>query len=158
MIRAAQFADVPRLAQLLEEAHGASIYAERAQFDEREAKALFVRAIQRHAHKTVGGSLVLVAERDGTVEAFIVGHLERVYYVLDRMTATDLFFICSPRAHAHDARTLLDGLVQWAEGNPKVIEIRLGVTNAIGNWQRTGRFYERLGFEKAGAMYERRLP
>lgn len=157
MIRVAQFADIPTLALLLEEAHGASIYADRAAFNRQEAKGLFMRAIQRHGHHTVGGGLAMVAEADEAIEGFMIGYLDRVYHVLDGLMATDLFFICSERARARSAGELLDAFIAWAEGNKRVIEIRMGVTNALGDWRRAGKLYERRGFEQCGAMWERRV-
>lgn len=157
MIRQGQFADIPALTLLLEEAHAASIYADRTTFNRQEAKGLFSRAMQRHGHQTGGGSFVMVAEADSAVEGFIVGYLERCYHVLDGLMATDLFFICSERAHARSAGALLDAFMAWAEGNKRVIEIRMGVTNAIGDWKRAGKMYQRRGFEQSGALWERRV-
>jgi hypothetical protein len=157
MIRPAAFSDVPAMAAVLREAYAASIYADRATFDEREAKSLFVRALQRHGHKTPGGSFVMVAEQAGAVEGFIIGCLERVYHVLEELMATDLFFLCSARADPHDAGRLLKAFTAWAEANPRVIEIHMGVTNAMGDWTKAGRLYQRQGFTEAGALYERRV-
>lgn len=158
MIRPAKFADVPRIAELLEEAYGGSIYADRAAFDVKTAKALLVQALHRHGHKTAGGSLVMVGEKGGVVEGFIVGAVERVYHVLDRFMATDMWFVCSKRADPRDASRMLKAFVEWAESNPKVIEIRMGITNAMGDgWRKAGKLYERAGFVEAGGMYERRV-
>lgn len=157
MVRAAQFVDVPVIAGLLQEGYRASIYADRAAFNEGVAKRLIVNAIQRHGNKTVGGSQVLVAENDGVVVGFIIGVLDRVYGVLDALMATDLWFYCSPAAPPRAAPHLLKATIEWAEQIPKVIEIRFGITNAVGDWERTARMYERLGLERAGAFYERQV-
>ena len=158
MIRDAKFSDVPRIAEILENAHRDSIYADRAAFDAKEAKALTVQALQRHGHKTAGGSLVLVAEKDGVVEGFIIGCLERVYHVLDKFLATDMWFFCTKKADARDPLRLLKAFVAWAESHPKVITIRMGITNAMGDdWRRAGKLYQRAGFVEAGAMYERQV-
>lgn len=156
-VRPAQFVDIPALVLLLEEVHAASIYADRAGFNRQEARGVFTRAIQRHGHQTVGGGFVMVAEADGALEGFIVGYLDRLYHVLDGLMATDLFFICSERAHARSAGEMLDAFIEWAEGNKRVVEIRMGVTNAVGDWRRAGKIYQRRGFEQSGAMWERRV-
>lgn len=156
-IRIANFADIPALARLYEESHQRSIYAQRSTFDPIEAKQLFVRAIQRHGHLNSSGTMVLVSEKGGAIEGFMIGMLDQVYPCLKELVATDLLFIASDRADARDARTMLKQLIAWAEGNPKVIEIRLGVTGAIGDWQRTIKLYNGLGLEQCGAFFSKRV-
>lgn len=153
-VRVANFSDIPALARLYGESHRRSIYADKATFDLIEAKQLFVRTIQRHGHLNNGGTLVLVSEKDGAIEGFMIGMLDQVYPCLKELVATDLLFIASERADVRDARTMLKQIIAWAEGNPKVIEIRLGVTGAIGDkWGRTGKFYEHTGLSQCGGIY-----
>ncbi len=152
-VRAANFRDIPALARFYEESHQRSIYAERATFDLIEAKQLFVRTIQRHGHLNSGGTLVLVSEKDGAIEGFMIGILDHIYPCLKELIATDLLIIASERADPRDARTILKQLIDWAQKNPKVIEIRLGVTGAIGKWERTGKLYERIGLQQCGGIY-----
>lgn len=154
-VRDARFVDTPRIAELIGEAHEKSIYAEVATFDLVEAKQLIARSLQRHGHMNYGGSLVLVSENGGTVEGFLLGIIDKVYPTLKELMATDLLFIVSKRADAHDAPKMLKRLIAWAEANPKVVEVRLGVTSAVGDWERAGKMYERLGLERCGAMFRR---
>src|SRR5690606_34787679 len=102
-VRDAKFIDIPRLAQLMEQAHKRSIYAKTATFDLVEAKRLAAQAIQRHGHTNNGGSLVLVSEQNGIVEGFMIGMLDNVYPCLAELMATDLLFIFSDHANPHDA-------------------------------------------------------
>lgn len=155
MIRPARFGDIPRLAELMQEAAERSIYQGRASIDVRECKALFMRCLQAHGRKTEGGTLCLVAERDGKVEGVLIGMLDRVYHILDKLMATDLFFVLSERADPRDAMRLLRAFREWAEGHPEVIEICMGVSNALGDWQRAGKLFEFAGLELAGAIYQR---
>lgn len=152
-VRTANFRDIQALANLCKESHQRSVYAKSATFDITEAKQLFARTIQRHGHLNNGGTLVLVSEKDGVIEGFMIGMLDQVYPCLKELVATDLLFIVSERADARDARVMLKQLITWAEGNPKVIEIRLGVTGAIGEWQRTGKLYEHIGLQQCGGIY-----
>lgn len=154
-VRDARFVDVPPIAKLLEEAHQRSIYAETATFDPVAAKQLAARSLQRHGHQNYGGSLVLVSEQDGAVEGFLIGMLDSVYPCLQELVATDLLFIMSERAAPRDASAMLKRLIAWAEDNPKVIEVRLGVTGAIGDWERTAKLYRRIGLESYGAIFKR---
>lgn len=157
MVREGKFTDIPRIAELLQESHQRSIYAQTATFDPQEAKQLGLRALQRHGHMNNGGTLVLVSETAGVVEGFIIGLLDNVYPCLKELMATDLFFILSERADGNDAREMIKRLMAWAESNPKVIEVHLGVTSAISDWQRTAKFYERLGLVQCGAMYRKEV-
>jgi GNAT superfamily N-acetyltransferase len=69
--------------------------------------------------------------------------------------ATDLLFVMKPGAGPGDARQMVKELIAWAEKNPRVVEVHVGVTNAIVDWERTAKFYERLGLERCGAMFRR---
>lgn len=154
-VRDAKFVDIPQVVRLLEESHKRSIYAEVATFDPEFAKQMLARALQRHGHQNNGGSLVLVSETDGKVQGFLIGILDNVYPCLNELMATDLLFIQSEDADARDAVVMLKQLIAWAENNPKVIEVHLGVTGAIGDWERTAKLYNRLGLQQCGAMFRR---
>jgi L-amino acid N-acyltransferase YncA len=155
-IRPALFTDVPRLAELVGELHARSIYAGRAEFDTKAAKALMMSSIQRHGFKTDAGTLVLVTEKAGVVEGFIIGVLSKIYQVLDKLVATDFMFYCSDRADPGDALKLLRRLVSWARKNPNVIEIVMALPSVVEPWQRTAPLYERVGFTRCGALFEMR--
>ena len=69
---------------------------------------------------------------------------------------TDLVFTFAENAEPRDAMTMIQRVIHWAEANPKVIEVHLGVTDAIGgDWKRVGRMYEHLGLEQCGGMYRK---
>jgi hypothetical protein len=152
--RAANFVDIPHVARLYAEAHARSVYAGTG-FDLIEAKQLFARALNRHGHMNIGGSLFLVSEADGEVRGFMIGILDPVYPCVKALMATDLLFVMGEGADPADARQMIRRLIAWAEANPKVVEVHLGVTNAIVDWQRTAKFYARLGLEQCGAMFRR---
>lgn len=152
MIRPSRFTDIPRLAALLGEMHARSVYATRATPDIKAFKALCVQAIQRH-----GTTACLFVAEGEAVEGFIMGTLDRLFGISHETYATDLFFYCSNRAHARDAGGLLDAFLGWAERAPGVIEIRLGVSGAIGDWRRAGALYQRRGMVADGALYVRRI-
>lgn len=155
MIRRARFGDIPGLYRLIGEGHANSRYAASEEIDEREAKALLMRCIQRHGSPNVGGSCVFVAEAGGRIDGFIVGLLDRVYHLGRRFSAEDLFFYVSPDSEPTMAGRLIDAYVAWAEANEKVIEIKLAATDIIDDWRRTAHLYERKGFHQIGAIYER---
>lgn len=153
-VRDATFVDTPHIARVYEQAYRDSRYAD-CTLDLVEAKQMIARAIHRHGQMNVGASLVLVSQRGEPIEGFLIGLLDQVYPCAKELMATDLLFILRPGADPRDARTMLKRLIAWAQANPKVVEVRLGVTDAMGDWRRTAKLYERLGLERSGALFRR---
>lgn len=151
-IRPARFTDIPRLAALMGEMHARSVYAGRATLDIKAFKALCVQASRRH-----GRTACLFVAEGAEVDGFIMGTVDRLFGISRELYATDLFFYCSERSHPRDAGALLDAFLGWAGGAAGVIEIRLGVSGAIGDWRRAGALYRRRGMVADGAMYVRRI-
>ena len=50
---------------------------------------------------------------------------------------------------------LFDAYVEWAATNPKVVEIKASHTDATSDGERMGALYERKGFRRCGAIYEK---
>ncbi len=154
-VRAAKFVDIPQMVLLLEEGYRRSIYAGKATFDDQEANQLIRRALPRHGHTNNGGSMVMVSESNGMVDGLMIGLLDNVYPCLKELVATDLLFIQAEHANPRDGVLMLKNLIAWAEANPRVIEIHLGVASTVGDWERTAQLYERLGLERCGAMFRK---
>jgi GNAT superfamily N-acetyltransferase len=134
-----------------------SIYRDDCDFDEKAAKALLMRGIQRHGGRQDGSTVVFVAERAGVVEGFIIAALSRLYDIGTKLLAADTHFYCSKRAHARDAFKLIDAYDAWAAENQQVIEIDLCATDAIGEFRRTEKLYRRMGFEPFGVILSKRV-
>jgi len=149
--------DFPAAAAVLVESHGRSIYADRDTVDMIRLKQTFLDALHRHGQRNCGATYINVAERDGVIVGIIIGWLERVYHIGTKLMATDLFYVPSPACSDRDAITLFRNFEEWATENPAVIEIKLGLTNALGDYGRTEAMYLRMGYEPAGAMYEKRI-
>lgn len=155
MIRAAKFSDIPRIVDLLHEMHAASKYAGKVDVSRKAAHALMQQCVTRHGGLHEGGALVMVAEHDGQVEGFIVGMLDRVYHIGDRLASNDVYLYVTEAASKLDVRRLLDAYVEWAAGNPKVFEIRLSWTDTMEGAEKIGDLYKKMGFRRCGAIYER---
>lgn len=156
MIRKAKAVDTPRIAELIEEGYARSSYVTHGTLDIAKAKRIIVNAIQRDGLMNEGGWCVRVAEANGTVEGFVVGYLSRVYDIGDKLLARDWMLYGSPRCPTVDRIGLLDALDEWASANPKVLDLEVSVTDAVGDWKRVGQLYERRGLEQVGAVYRRR--
>lgn len=158
MIREAKFGDIMAMVDLLEGMRAKSIYAGRANLSRESVKTLFSSAMQRSGHKNAGGSLVLVAESEnGTLCGMLIGVLERAYYVLDKLMATDLFFFTTEDATPSDAITMARQFKGWAKSNPLVIEITMGATHVMGDWKPATAIYRRLGLEQSGVIYSMKV-
>lgn len=153
-VRAASFVDTPAIAELYRSAYQKSRYAHCA-FDPVAVKQFIARAIHRHGQPNLGGSLVLVSERKGALKGFLIGVLDAIYPAAKELLATDLLFIIGEGAQPSDASRMLKALIEWAQKNPKVIELRLGVTDAMGDYERAAKLYERLGLARCGVMFNR---
>ncbi len=134
-----------------------SIYRDDCEFDEKAAKALLVRSIQRHGGRQDGSMFVFVAERAGVVEGFIIAALSRLYGIGTKLLAADTHFYCSQRAHARDAFKLIGAYKAWAAENEQVIEIDLCATDAVGDFRRTEKLYRRMGFQPFGVILSMRV-
>jgi L-amino acid N-acyltransferase YncA len=157
MIRPAKYGDVPRIVDLLKEMHAASKYAGHVGVDHKSAHDLITQCVRRHAGQHEGATLVFVVERDGQVEGFMVGMLDRIYHIGDRLTANDLYLHTTKAAPPGSARGLFRRYMKWAADNPKVYEIASSWSDAIPGAQKVGRMYQALGFEKCGEMFIKRV-
>ena len=156
-VRRAKFTAIPRITDLLVEAHGRSRLADTdCKVDVKYTKAMLMRLMQRHGGKTEGSTLILVSERDGVVEGVIAGITMRVQEFCDKLAVTDLFFYQSQMASAPDARRMMLEVVVWGRDVVEAFEITVGATDIVGDYTRAGRMYKRMGFRQKGVIYEMR--
>ena len=112
-IRAARFTDIPRIVEIMEDAHERSRDVARTTFDEVDAKQLLLRSIQRHGHMNYMGSLVMVCEYNGIVRGFIIGIIDLVLPGLKEYKVTDLLFLVGQGAAPGDARDMVQAVIEW---------------------------------------------
>ena len=154
-LRAARFADIPRIVELMGEMHEASKYAELDTVDEQAAHRLIAQCVQRHGHKHDGGSFVTVIEKDGQIEGFVVGILDRVYHIGKHLSANDVFLFCSSKAAPASGLALFKAYLNWAMAIPKVRVIKASWTDAVPGAERMAQVYEKKGFTRTGEIFER---
>lgn len=155
MIRRGAFGDIPRLTQIVVENHARSVYATRSDVDLKLTKSLIMQAMQRDRLKTDGGTCVFVSERNGVVEGFIVGTLDRVYHIGTKLMAMDMFLLGSTKSTLREVGKLVDAYDAWAMSCPDVIEINLSATTVVGPTDRIEKLFARKGFVRSGAIFER---
>lgn len=156
MVRLATFSDLNALHALVMEMGNSNKHFPDVQPDEDAAKALMMQAIQRNDGKHNGGCLVNVYEHEGALVGFMVGTLQRVHMIGNRLEAMDLFLFCNKAAPARAAPALIDAYIAWADKNPKVAKIFLSWTNMLGtDGEKIEKLYQRKGFHRTGGIFER---
>lgn len=157
MIRGATLSDLPRLYELVLRMHAASEYpAREISVSESIAKAMLRDAVMRNGRTNDGGTLFNVVERGGQVEGFMLGVLQRVYLIGNRLEAQDCWLYCTPRAPARASARLIDAYIAWALGNPKVADIVLSWTDTAGvDATKIGKLYNSRGFIRRGEIWKR---
>lgn len=156
MVRLATFSDLVALHALVMEMGKSNKHFPDVQPDEDAAKALMMQAVQRNEGKHNGGCLVNVFEQDGALHGFMVGSLQRVHLIGNRLEAMDVFLYCAKTAPARAAMALIDAYIAWAEKNPKVAKIFLSWNDMLGiDGAKIEKLYERKGFHRTGGIFER---
>jgi hypothetical protein len=153
MIRQAKCGDIPALTELMLDMYRRSQYVEYDEPDIKETKSILLQAITRHGLKAAGGTCVFVIEEDGTLTGFIIGVLERFYHIGKKLSATDLFYYAIDGADPREAIRLFDAYLEWARKIPNVIRIRNGATDAIGDYGKVEKLYQRRGLTQEGVIY-----
>jgi hypothetical protein len=149
--------DLPRLFELIGHMHAGSKFAAMGiGVDSAVARSLLLTAVNRHGGQHDGSTCCFVTEKDGLIEGFIIGILQRVYLIGNRLEANDLFLYVSPNAPRQAATKLLDGYLAWALSNPKVAIVKLSWTDAMGvDGEALEKLYKRKGLRRSGGIWER---
>ena len=157
MIRSARFEDVPALAAMLRDMHGRSKYAGRVDISEKAMDSVLTGMVAQQGQKGPQGSCCAIAVEGSAPVGFIVGLLDRVYHIGNRLVANDVYLWLRPGANALHTLQLVRFYLKWARSVRAVLEIRLSWTDALPGAERLGRLYGRLGAERVGEIYELRL-
>lgn len=157
MIRQARHQDIPAIIAMLHEMHLESKYAGRVAISDKAAEHLLLGAIAAQGQNGPQASHVVIAEEDGQTVGFMVGVLDRVYHIGNKLVANDLFLYVRPGASQKHVLALIDSYVTWAAGKRAVLEIMLSWTDTLPGADRIAALYCRKGFLKIGEIFEMRL-
>lgn len=157
-IRPARAADIMRLLEIVEEGHRKSIYALKGNVDRDYTRQLFLRAVHMHGHSHANATFFLVSEKDGRIEGYFLGLLDRIYQVGDKLQAIDIHFYLNDYADRRDAFQMVKQFVAWGEGNANVIEIMMSKTDILSD-DDVGfeRLLARKDFRRCGALYRKTI-
>lgn len=157
MIRPAKDTDVLAIIGLIEAAHKRSIYADVDVVDRDFTRQMFTRSLTCTENSGAGGVLFLVSENDGKIEGYFFGFLHRLYEIGKKLAATDVHFYLSPDADPRDALKIVNAFIEWGVKNPKVVEIRIGESNVMGEPDpRFAELLKRKGFEAGATVFTKR--
>lgn len=158
MIRPAKETDVMAIISVIEAAHKRSIYADVDVVDRDFTRQMFTRAMTCTENSGAGGVLFLVSENDGKIGGYFFGFLHRLYEVGKKLAATDVHFYLAPDADPRDCLKIVNTFEAWADGNPKVVEKRIGESNVMGEPDpRFAELLKRKGFEAGATVFTKRV-
>ncbi|WP_375188398.1 hypothetical protein [Sphingobium yanoikuyae] len=159
VIRPATASDLAAAFELVMDMYARSKYASDAEVDAPTARSLLMQALQRHGGQNNGSTHFVVAEGEGRLDGFMIGALQRIYLIGNRLEAQDMFLYTRKDANPRAALGMLNSYIEWAESCQKVGTIKLSYTDALAvDGERLAALYERKGFQRHGAMFERVMP
>ena len=146
-IRFANEPDIPAVVELGRAMHALTRFAAQPYDPDRVAQAL------RSLLTSGQGKYVCLLAEDGNerIVGGLIGVLEKQIFS-DGITASVMHYDVLPQARmgGYGVR-LLKAFEKWA-ANRQVVEIALGV-NSGGDWQKVGRFVERMGYVQVGGNF-----
>jgi GNAT superfamily N-acetyltransferase len=148
MVRRANIADVPALVALGRLLHAeASSYSHTAYDADKVAQTLAT---------VIAGGGVFVHETAGEIDGGFAGMIMERWFSTDRMALDLSLFVRADRRGGVIACRVTDAFLQWCKAEGIAArDVVIGVSTGI-NAERTGKLYERLGFERIGGIYRLR--
>lgn len=148
LVRPAGLDDVDTLVSLGQRMHAEGAYGF-LPYDQAKVR----RRVTGYVTERVDACL-LVAEHAGTLTGMLGGYLEE-YFFCDERVASDVFVYVDPPYRGTTAAVkLVDAFCAWAAAHG-AREVCLGISSGVRTPQ-VEKFYEKLGFVRAGSIYKRR--
>jgi len=150
--------DIPRICEILTEAHKSTIYANQGHnIDQGRMKSVLISAIQSHMFNPMGEFFAEVCEVDGAVEGFIIGISVPVYLIGEKNQVSDLFWLATDKVNPSEPIKLMKNMIDWAKKKPDVIEVRCGTTPIVQSPKLAGKMLKRLGLKPYGEFYRKEV-
>lgn len=141
MIRKAQIADLPAVWELAGRLHEKSVYR-----DIPRDLATFAKSMGHCVNSALG--FAMVAERNGKITGFCLGLAVQLFFSPKRSASDLVTYSESPG----DGLRLIRAFKEWAWNVPGVVEVTMAQSSGI-DVERTGKLYERAGFERVGELF-----
>lgn len=148
-IRTGDIPDMDGICDLASELLSQSFYAD-IKPDETKFR-LFVAGMMG----SKGGIVLVIVDDDDKPQGFMLGVVEELFFSRKRM-ATDLA-IYVREGYRQFAPRMIKAFIEWAESKPRVVQVTLGLSSGIGDTERTGTMYHKLGFSHMGGIHVKRV-
>lgn len=144
-VRVADIPDMDALCDLGEELLNHSVYANIKPDEEK-----FRRFVAGMMGIKTGTVLVVVDDNDKP-QGFLLGVVDELFFSTRRQ-ATDLA-VYVREGYRHLAPRLFRTFIKWAESKPRVERVTLGISSGIGDPERVGKMYGKLGLSQVGGIF-----
>ena len=148
-VRLADIPDIDAIVELGRELLSKSVY-QGIKPDEQKFKVTVAGLI---GHKR--GVVYVIVDDDNKPQGFFLGMVEELFFS-SKQYATDLAVYVRD-GYRNLAPRMYNKFIAWAKNKPKVVEITLGVSSGIGDTERVGDLYEKLGLSRVGGLYLMRV-
>lgn len=145
LVRRAIPADVDRMVAMGQAMHAESTCAH-LNFNAAKFKNLLLSAAASP------NRLALVAASGEQLHGMLLGYVVEYFFGNDKVASDQLVYVAPNWRGTLAAKKLITAYRDWA-ASLGAKEVGLGTTTGV-NTERTGRFYERLGFARVGAVYK----
>lgn len=101
------------------------------------------------------GVVYVAVDDDDVPQGFFLGMVDDLFFSKERY-ATDVAVYVRDE-YRHLAPRMYRSFIAWAKNKPRVREITLGISSGIGDAERTGKMYSKLGLSRIGGLYMMRI-
>jgi hypothetical protein len=95
--------------------------------------------------------VIVVVDDDDKPQGFLLGIIDDLFFSRKRYGTDIAFYI--RKDYRHLAPKVLKSFIDWAKSKPKVVRVTLGISSGIGDFERVGEMYGKLGLHKVGGIY-----
>lgn len=149
LIRPAKYEDIDVLLDMNSRMHSEGAYAF-LPFDFEKVKKLIRTFIENPDTRCV-----FVAEEGITIVGLFMGYLTDYFACNEKLACDVVLFVDKQYRGSMAAKRLINAFRDWAIIH-RAREVCLGVSTNV-NTERTGEFYELMGFTHVGGIYKQRL-
>lgn len=101
------------------------------------------------------GRVWVIVDDNDEPQGFLLGMVTELFFSRDKY-ATDIAVYVREKYRGY-APDMFQQFITWAKSKPRVKEIKLGISSGMDSTERTGKFYESMGFNDAGGLYTMRV-
>lgn len=124
-------------------------------YDNIKPEKLKFRKLVGNMMLSKNGRVWVVVDDNDELQGYFLGMVTEFFFSNDKY-ATDVSIYVRDKYLNH-APKMINRFIKWAESKPKVRQVKLGVSSGMATSERTGKFYESMGFDNVGGLYIKRV-